>query len=201
MKVAVTFDLQNRMSSPLSQSGRWYMVWRRSLPVLERMRKDEKGITSCLTNGAGQLCSECVVFWRCGSLSERAPLHPVLLALSVPTLVADPRLPERLDVQPVVDQRHVHLQQHSTVTTDSTASPPPPPPGSQRADPSPGPHRYSHQSVVTVNVLQHKNKVLSTQRILKNRVRRFFICGHSHRCRDSVETSTANHVITSTFTS
>ena len=62
--------------------------------------------------------SECVELC-CFLLLQRALLHPLLLALSMLTFITDPLLPERLDVQPVVDQSHVHLQQHNTDNTDS----------------------------------------------------------------------------------
>lgn len=42
-------------------------------------------------------------------LLQGAALHPLLLALRLLTLVADPLLPEGLDAEPVVDQSQVHL--------------------------------------------------------------------------------------------
>lgn len=46
-------------------------------------------------------------------LLERALFHPVLLALGLLALAADPLLPERLDVQSVVNQSCVHLKRHN----------------------------------------------------------------------------------------
>lgn len=62
--------------------------------------------------------SECVELC-CFLLLQRALLHPLLLALNMLTFITDPLLPERLDVQPVVDQSHVHLQQHNTDSVET----------------------------------------------------------------------------------
>lgn len=42
-------------------------------------------------------------------LLQGAALQPLLLAVRLLTLVADPFLPEGLDAEPVVDQSQVHL--------------------------------------------------------------------------------------------
>ncbi len=55
----------------------------------------------------------------CFLLIERALVHPLLFVLSVLTVIINPLLPERLNVQSVMDLSQVHLQQHNTGDTDT----------------------------------------------------------------------------------